>query len=124
MGGVRLTGEQRREARRLRGRGWPFREIAVAVGCSHESVRRVARDVVGVEEWLPGPGRLTLEDREEISRGLLGGETFSVIAARLGRVVSTVSREVAGNGGREEYRAWRAHGDDMRSTGRPGSSSH
>ena len=28
---------------------------------------------------------------------------------RLGRAVSTVSREVAANGGREGYRAWRAH---------------
>jgi IS30 family transposase len=32
-----------------------------------------------------------------------------VIAARLGKAVSTVSREVAANGGRNEYRAWRAH---------------
>jgi IS30 family transposase len=32
-----------------------------------------------------------------------------VIAARLGKAVSTVSREVAANGGRGAYRAWRAH---------------
>jgi IS30 family transposase len=32
-----------------------------------------------------------------------------VIAARLGKAVSTVSREVAANGGRGGYRAWRAH---------------
>ena len=32
-----------------------------------------------------------------------------MIAARLGRAVSTVSREVAANGGRGGYRAWRAH---------------
>jgi transposase, IS30 family len=32
-----------------------------------------------------------------------------VIAARLGKAVSTVSREVAANGGRGPYRAWRAH---------------
>jgi IS30 family transposase len=82
-------------------------------------VRRVARGVVGVQEWLPGPGRLTLEDREEISRGLLGGETFSAMARRLGRVVSTVSREVAANGGREEYRAWRAHRRARERTRRP-----
>jgi IS30 family transposase len=31
------------------------------------------------------------------------------IAARLGKATSTVSREVAGNGGRAGYRAWRAH---------------
>jgi transposase, IS30 family len=109
MGGVRLTKEQRREARRLRARGWSLREIAVAVGCSHESVREVARGVFVLEEWLPGPGRLSLGDREEISRALEAGETFTAIAQRLGRAVSSVSREVDANGGREEYRAWRAH---------------
>ena len=48
---------------------------------------------------MPGPGRLTLCDRKEISLGLHAGEAFCVIAARLGKSTSTVSREVAGNGG-------------------------
>ncbi len=39
----------------------------------------------------------------------MGGEAFCAIAARLGKATSTVSREVAGNGGRAGYRAWRAH---------------
>ena len=34
----------------------------------------------------------------EISLGLAGGQSFTVIAGRLGRVCSTVSREVAANG--------------------------
>ncbi|MEK7494098.1 MAG: IS30 family transposase [Patescibacteria group bacterium] len=38
--------------------------------------------------------RLTLKDREEISRGVWAGETFKNIARRLGRSPSTVSREV------------------------------
>jgi IS30 family transposase len=109
MGGVRLTKEQRREARRLKARGWSLREIGGALGCSHESVRRVARDVCSVEDWSPGPGRLSLAEREEISRGLETGESFTDIARRLGRAVSSVSREVGINGGRGEYRAWRAH---------------
>jgi transposase, IS30 family len=58
---------------------------------------------------VPGPGRLTLADREEITIGLHAGDSFTAIAARLGKVVSTVSREVAANGGRQEYRARRAH---------------
>ena len=58
---------------------------------------------------MPGPGRLRLCDREEISLGLHAGEAFCVIAAQLGKAASTVSREVAGNGGRTGYRAWRAH---------------
>jgi IS30 family transposase len=46
---------------------------------------------------------------EEISLGMHAGEAFCAIAARLGKATSTVSREVAGNGGRGGYRAWRAH---------------
>ena len=38
-----------------------------------------------------------------------GSVGFGFIADRLGRVTSTVSREVAANGGRDGYRAWRAH---------------
>lgn len=41
--------------------------------------------------------RLTMGDREEISRGLAAGWTFSHIAHNINRPVSTVSREVKGN---------------------------
>ena len=44
--------------------------------------------------------RLSLTEREEISRGLAAGLSLRVIAAGLGRAPSTVSREVLGNGGR------------------------
>jgi IS30 family transposase len=50
-------------------------------------------------------GRLSLEEREEISRGLAAGLSLRRIAAGLGRSASTVSREVAGNGGAQRYRA-------------------
>jgi IS30 family transposase len=53
-------------------------------------------------------GRLTLEDREEISRGLAAGQSLRAIAAAVGRAPSTVSREIAGNGGRCGYRATRS----------------
>ena len=55
-------------------------------------------------EW--SPVRLSLSEREEISRGLAADESLRGIARRLGRAASTVSREVAGNGGRLKYRAW------------------
>lgn len=38
--------------------------------------------------------RLSLEEREEISRGLACGHTFACIAMNLGRPVSTISRDV------------------------------
>jgi IS30 family transposase len=53
----------------------------------------------------PRPGRLAPQDREEISRGLRAGESVRAIAAALGRPASTVSREVARNGGPAAYRA-------------------
>jgi transposase, IS30 family len=108
-----LTVEQRRLARRLHAKGLSLREIGRQVGCSHEVVRTVVRRAskrpVRSEPWQPGPGRLTLADREEISLGLRDDDSFTAIASRLGKAVSTVSREVAGNGGRTDYRAWRAH---------------
>jgi len=51
---------------------------------------------------------LTPSEREEISRGLAAGESLRAIAARLGRPVSTVCREVNRNGGRRNYRAQKA----------------
>jgi transposase, IS30 family len=108
-----LTVEQRQLALRLKAKGLSLREIGPQVGCSHQGValivRYASRRPVRRDGWVPGPGRLTLADREEITIGLHGGESFTAIAARLGKAVSTVSREVAANGGRDGYRAWRAH---------------
>ncbi len=50
-------------------------------------------------------GRLSLEEREEISRGLAAGLSLRAVALGLGRSPSTVSREVASNGGPRHYRA-------------------
>jgi IS30 family transposase len=55
-----------------------------------------------------GACRLSVEEREEISRGLAAGLSYRAIAAGLGRDPSTVSREVAANSGRRQYRAARA----------------
>jgi len=48
---------------------------------------------------------LTLEEREEISRGTVAGHSIRSIATALGRSPSTVSRELQRNGGRQQYRA-------------------
>ena len=51
---------------------------------------------------------LSLDEREEISRGLAAGESLRCIATRPRRSPSTISREVDRNGGRRKYRALRA----------------
>ncbi len=51
---------------------------------------------------------LTPCEREEISRGLAAGDSMRLIATRLGRCASTVSREIERNGGRRNYRAQKA----------------
>ncbi|MET9551525.1 helix-turn-helix domain-containing protein [Streptomyces sp. NPDC006645] len=56
---------------------------------------------------MPG-GRLTHEERRNIGAGLAEGLGYAEIARRLGRPTSTVSREVARNGGSDGYRADRA----------------
>lgn len=88
------------------------RSICRALGRSPSTVRDVLvragwRRPVPAVEW--SSLRLSLVEREEISRGLAAGESMRCIAARLGRASSTVSREVARNGGRHSYRATRAH---------------
>jgi IS30 family transposase len=111
--GPHLTVQQRELVCRLRAKGLTLREIGPQVGYSQQLVRSiVARDSkrpVRTDPWEPGRGRLMLADREEISLGLRGGESFTAIAGRLGKAISTVSREVAANGGRQDYRAWQAH---------------
>lgn len=57
---------------------------------------------------MPG-GRLTGRDREHIAAGLADDLGYAEIARRLGRPTSTVSREVARNGGPRGYRADHAH---------------
>jgi transposase, IS30 family len=51
---------------------------------------------------------LTVEDREEITRGLAAGLSYRQIAALIGRDASVVSREVCRGGGRGFYRALRS----------------
>ena len=108
-----LTNQQRQQARKMRREGKSVRETAVAIGCSLRTVKRLTRRQ-GLREirqivWSPGPGHLSLVDREEISRGLSVDDSLRTIACRLRRSPSTISREVATNGGRAQYRAVMAH---------------
>jgi hypothetical protein len=91
-----LTVEQRQLALRLKARGLSLREIAPQAGCSRQGValvvRQAARRPVRHDGWVPGPGRLTLAGREEITIGLHAGQSFTAIAVGLGKAVSTISR--------------------------------
>ncbi|MGV9817169.1 helix-turn-helix domain-containing protein [Nocardia xishanensis] len=53
---------------------------------------------------MPG-GRLTEQDRRQIASGLAAGLDYAEIARQVGRPTSTVTREVARNGGPVGYRA-------------------
>lgn len=119
--GVRLTREERLEVRQLISNGSSFAEAAAAARCSMKTVQRLLGSVGG----MPARGttraelRLSLAEREEISRGLGGGESYRAIGRRLDRAPSTISREVNGNGGRRRYRAVRADEAAFRKAGRP-----
>jgi len=106
----RFTEAEIAEVWERRGAGEPTRSIARRLGRNGSSIRRLFEDAGGVR---PAPRRravrhLSLHEREEISRGVARGESLRVIAGRLGRAPSTVSREVARNNGRGRYRAHRA----------------
>ena len=73
----------------------------------------VQRIVVVHGGIAPSPRRraawtLELGEREEISRGIAAGLAVRAIARSLGRSPSTISREIARNGGKQAYRATRA----------------
>ena len=106
----RLSQADRSEIERLIWGGETFETAAAAVGCSTKSIQRFLALTGGLKRRVKERSalRLSLADREELSRGLVAGDSLRTIATRLGRAPSTISREVAWNGSREDYRAWRA----------------
>jgi len=112
---------ERSENRRLVAMGLKLQDVADRVRCSRKSVQRLMNGFMDPPPaWVyVSETRLTYADREEISRGLRAGESFSAIARRLDRAASTISREVNANGGRKGYRAWRATKDAVQRAKRP-----
>lgn len=90
--------------------GATWEQVQAEFECSHQMVWMVVRDAGGMPPVWPARSSkdLSLDNREEISRGLVREESFTQIAHRLGRAPSTISREVNRNGGRRDYRAARA----------------
>jgi IS30 family transposase len=109
---LKLPDSLRREIVRLAAAGGTNRSIAVEVGISRETVRRVISPmgwVFRAETWRPSESRLSIDQRVEIRLGLERGDTFRCIAGKIGRAASTVCREVNANGGRARYRPMLAH---------------
>lgn len=105
----RLSRADRSEIERLIWGGETFATAAAAVGCSTKSISRFMALTGGLKPRRQrSPRRLSVSDREELSRGLVAGDSLRSIAGRLGRAPSTISREVAWSGNRGKYRAWRA----------------
>lgn len=84
--------------------------ISRALGKPPGSVFTVLKHHGGIApaERVRRADHLTADDRESISRGLEAGASLRSIAVSIGRPASTVSREVARNGGRVKYRAFAA----------------
>ena len=65
------------------------------------------------------PQALTLAEREEVSRGLVCGQSLRQIARGLSRSPSTLSREIRRNGGSNRYRATEANKQAWKRASRP-----
>ena len=88
-------------------RGESFSEIGRAVGKAPGSIYTILQLYGGITPPTRQRSKLalSLEDREEISRGLASNISLRQIAKIIARAPSTVSREVKRHGGRKNYRA-------------------
>ena len=87
--------------------GQSLHAIGRALGKDHVVIRFLLTRHGGIAPAARrrSPVALTLAEREDISRGIASGCSMRVIAQRLSRASSTISREVARHGGRAQYRA-------------------
>ena len=82
--GRRLSHEDHVEIQRRVSVGETFASAAAAVGCSTKSIQRFMARTGGMmpRAQARSPLRLSLADREELSRGLMAGDSLRQIAAR------------------------------------------
>ena len=101
--------------------GQSLHAIGRALGKDHVVIRFLLarRGGIAPPARRRSPVALTLAEREDISRGIASGCSMRVIAQRLSRASSTVSREVARHGGRAQYRANEADQQTWESALRP-----
>ena len=117
----RISDTERQRIAELLAEGAPVWRLHEEISRSRYAIRRavVALHRPPKQEPRRSPLRLSLAEREEISRGLAAGEPVREIARRLGRAPSTVCREVAANGGGGRYRACAADRRAVRLLRRP-----
>ena len=91
-------------------KGDSLHAIARLFDRSHGSIAGVLARTGGIRPPQRRRSRqaLRLTEREEISRGVVAGQSLRSIAVSIGRAPSTVSREINCNGGRRAYRASKA----------------
>src|SRR5580658_9113459 len=101
--------------------GQSLNEIGRALGKDKQVIHFLLARHGGIAPAVRRRSRraLTLAEREDISRGIASGCSMRVIAQRLSRASSTVSREVARHGGRGQYRANEADSQAWESALRP-----
>ena len=116
-----LTTQEQAEIWRRYRTGESLRSISRGLRPSLDQIRRVIAATGGRPPRLRprSAWRLSLAEREEISRGVAAGDSCRRIARHLGRAPSTVSREIAHNGRRAHYRARRAEVAARRRARRP-----
>jgi IS30 family transposase len=117
----RISDQERRRLAELVAQGAPAWKLQQEVHRSRYAIRRavIALQRPVVRPPTRSPLRLSLIEREEISRGLVIGLSLRAIAAQLGRSPSTISREVRANGGASRYRAHRSERRALRLAHRP-----
>ena len=91
-------------------KGESLNSIGRHFGRSHSSIQNILSQTGGIRPPTRRRSRrsLMLAEREEISRGVVTGQSLRSIAVSLGRAPSTISREIRRNGGRRRYRANKA----------------
>jgi len=118
---TRLSASQRVEVWRRWKAGESLHAIGRALGKAHPVIHLLLKRHGGIAPLVRLRSRtaLTLQEREDISRGIACGSSIRAIAKGLDRAASTVSREVARHGGRSPYRASEADRQAWESALRP-----
>ncbi len=117
----RLARDELRQLWMLWKDGQTFDAIGRTLGVPLDSVYGVVARHGGLapRERTRSPRTLSLVEREELSRGLAGGESVRAIGRRLQRAPSTISREIRRHGGAARYRATAADRQAWRRARRP-----